>query len=354
MDQRQTAEHTFESIVGQDLVKRFLRRAWRQHRLPHALLFSGPEGVGKRSLMYATAKHLVTSDMEPDDEQAQRAIGKVERGTHPDVMVVEPTSASGQILRGQIDEMHDRAHYAPLECPHRIILIAPVEAMNPIAANNLLKLLEEPPPSLYVFLSTQQIHQVLTTIRSRCALLRCPPVEFGPLTEWLMAVARCPERPARAAAALSGGRPGLAIDLLTGDHEERRRRVCGELDLFHREGYPSVFRVGHNLLEATGSASEASAALLLWFRDLLVESLLSGGGAEGTPPTSRLDTEALLMNRDLADEIQEASKRFGPTGLAGALQALLDHNKDVGRPFIDAELLMEVLLTDMGIALKSG
>ena len=86
--------------------------------------------MGKRSLAFALAKHLATTGLTPGTEKHNRALGKIERGYHPDVLVVEPKSASGQILREQIDEMHERAWYAPLESPYRIIIINPAESMN--------------------------------------------------------------------------------------------------------------------------------------------------------------------------------------------------------------------------------
>jgi DNA polymerase III delta' subunit len=338
--------HTFDTIVGQDLVKRFLLRAAAQRRLPQALLFTGPEGVGKRSLAYALAKHMATAAMDPAGEEARKARGKVERGTHPDVIVVQPrsSSSSGQIVKEQIDEMHERAWFAPLESPNKIIVIAPVEAMNQVAANHMLKLLEEPPPTLHLLLCTQHVHQVLATIRSRCAVLRCPPVELEPLARWLTATAGCSERRAETAARLSGGRPGLAAQLVSGEDAERRKRVADELDFFHREGYPSIFRVGRNLLDATGGAGQAIAALVVWFRDLLVATLAAREGA--------LD-EALLINRDMADTVAAAVGRYSPTGLGRALDKILAPQSQAVQPFVDADLLMEVLLTDLGIALRA-
>jgi len=345
-------QHTFETIVGQDLVKRFLLGACEHECLPHALLFTGPAGVGKRSLMYALAKRLVSHGLEPGSEKAERARGKVERGTHPDVLVVEPKSAAGQILKGQVDEMQERAYYAPLESHYKVILIAPIEAMNVVAANNLLKLLEEPPPSLFIVLCTQQINMVLTTIRSRCALLRCPPVEFGVLSQWLSEVGRCSMRRAQTAAALSGGRPGLALDFLSGENEERRRRMVGELDFFRREGYPSIFRVGRNLLDThEGSPADTMAGLLTWFRDLLVAGLLTSGQASEAQ-CEEMARQSLLVNRDLAAEVAEASRRHSPQSLARAVQVILEQNDLLTRPFLDSDLLMEVFLTDLGIALK--
>jgi hypothetical protein len=329
--------------------------------------------------MFALAKRLVTRDLEPGGEAADRARGKVTRGTHPDVLVIEPKSASGQILKEQVDEMHDRAHYAPLEARCRVILINPVEAMNLTAANNLLKLLEEPPPALYLLLGCRQIHKTLPTIRSRCALLRCPPVEFEPLLRWLMEKTGCLRRRAETAVRLAGGRPGVALSLLSGEDEERRRRICGELQFFDEQGYASIFRVAHNLIEMADGPREALSLLMLWFRDLLVASLALGGepanGVMGQGPsylvaslalggpergestsstTSTPSTESLLINRDLLPEVVQAAGSHTPRKLARALGVLLAEQERNASPFVDSDLLFQVLLTNLGVALKSA
>lgn len=366
---------TFDTIVGQDLVRRFLLRATEQGRLPQAILFAGPRGVGKRSLMYAMAKHLATRHL-TSPEAAQKALGKIERGTHPDVIFIEPKSASGQILKAQVDEMHERAYFAPLESLYKVIAIAPVEALNPTSANNLLKLLEEPPKNLYLLLACEQTHRVLVTIRSRCALLRCPPVGVDELAEWLMTTVRCARRRAAAAARLSGGRPGVALALISGEEGERRRQMRDELDFLREKGFSGVFRVAHRLTEIAGDAPQALSVLLVWFRDLLVQSLVAGQSGASTaeadalaeagdstveagasivaPRISTAEAEALLINQDLAEEIREAAARPTVQGLARALETLLRHQRLHLRSSIDADLLMHVVLTEVGAALKQG
>jgi hypothetical protein len=312
--------------------------------------------------MFALAKRLVTRDLEPGGEAAERARGKVARGTHPDVLVIEPKSASGQILKEQVDEMHDRAHYAPLEARCRVILINPVEAMNLTAANNLLKLLEEPPPALYLLLGCRQIHKTLPTIRSRCALLRCPPIEFEPLLRWLMEKTGCLRRRAETAVRLAGGRPGLALSLLSGEDEERRRRICGELEFFDRHGYASIFRVAHNLIEMADGPREALSLLMLWFRDLLVASLALGDRVAPSDQSDESDqsdaspssAEHLLINRDLLPEVTQAAGSHTPRKLARALGVLLAEQERNASPFVDSDLLFQVLLTNLGVALKSA
>ncbi len=346
MELREPIQHTFESIIGQDLAKRFLIRASEQKRLPHALMLTGPGGVGKKSLMFAFAKHMMTRHLGDDAEAAAKAVGKIERGTHPDVMVVMPQSSSGQILRKQIDEMHERVHYAPLEAPCKMVIMSPIETMNVVAANDLLKLLEEPPDSLYILVSTEQMHQVLTTIRSRCAILRCPPVEQDVLTEWLVGLGRCSERRARTAAALSGGRPGLAYDLLGGDNEERRRQMCGELEVFNREGYSAIFRVAHNLLKTgQGDPQETLENLISWYRDLLVAGLIGHQEAEDL---------GLLVNRDLSDRMRQDLETSSPRANAAAMDMLFKHLPSASRPFVESDLLITIAMTEVGMATKSA
>lgn len=345
----QAPEHTFDTIVGQDLGKRFLERAVALGRLPQALLFVGPEGVGKRSLMYALAKRLATLAFAPDSDEARRAEGKIERGTHPDVLMVEASSGSGQILTKQVDAMQERAYYAPLESTRKVIMVSPIEAMNTVAANHLLKLLEEPPASLVFLLSSCQMHRVLPTIRSRCAVLRCPPVETEAIAQWLTERLRCPESLAVGAARLSGGRPGVAYDLVTGQDQERRRRLTQTLGVFQKQGYPSVFRVANRLLADTGHVEDAMAFLQAWFRDLLVGAITNRADQGETP---RPDGD-LTINTDLDEELAQALEGATPEGLAGALEQVLRFQKRFGRrPYIDGDLVLEVLLTEMGIAMK--
>ena len=142
-----------------------------------------------------------------------------------------------------------------------------------------------------------------------------------------MKQAGCPKRKAETAARLSGGRPGLAADLLSGEDETRRRNLTRELDLFQRDGYPTIFRVAHHLLEAFDGANETVEALLVWFRDLLVASLTLEAtsatptgdlfGEESAPAVPSIsphaiETNPLIMNGDLATEIATATTRHTP------------------------------------------
>lgn len=352
-DKRTARDHTFDTIVGQDLVKQFLIRAVDRGELSQAVMFLGPEGVGKRSLMFALAKHIVSGGADAGSDAARLAAQKVARLTHPDVLVVEPTSASGQILKAQVEQLHERAHYAPLESPSRIIIIHPIEALNPTASNKLLKILEEPPQSLRLLVGCCQPNRTLPTILSRCAILRCPPVDAGALSEWLAVETRCSRRRALAAAHLSGGKPGLALDLVSGEDHKRRRNLFLEMKFFEKQGYPSIFRVGNRLVGNAEDSEAALSALLFWFRDVLVARLTADCGEDGALDEEAL-REDLLMNRDLLVEIAEYGSGKSVRGLAKVLEVVLRRMDYAGLPFVDKDLLFEVLLTEIGLALKAA
>ncbi len=157
-------------------------------RMPHALLFAGPAGLGKRELADALAARLLCERPRASDGHA---CGECEAcawrlaGNHPDLHCVVPDAlraaeggasdgaeggkaASNQIRIEQIREVLAALELTSHRPGWRVVLIEPAEAMNVFTANALLKLLEEPPPQcVFVLLSTTP-RRLLPTLRSRC------------------------------------------------------------------------------------------------------------------------------------------------------------------------------------------
>jgi DNA polymerase-3 subunit delta' len=150
----------FESILGNEPIKAYLRKAVAEERLPHALLFTGPDGVGKSLFAKDLAIHLLGSG------------ARVAAENHPDFHVLRPGGKSGQhpieTLRGLIDDVHA----TPFEAKAKVFLIHDAHRMQPAAANALLKTLEEPSPDTVLILLTSAPQEILPTIASRCSLLR--------------------------------------------------------------------------------------------------------------------------------------------------------------------------------------
>ncbi len=167
-----------------------LLRMIQQKKLPHALLFSGAEGIGKATLAYRLARYLLTDAQPPEPVMGlfgaepveetlrtsmdQPAIRRMLAGSHGDLLVIQPVAddkrktSADTIFIEQVRQVTEFMHHTPSESAWRVVIIDPAEAMNINAANALLKMLEEPPAQALLILVTHQAGRLLPTIRSRC------------------------------------------------------------------------------------------------------------------------------------------------------------------------------------------
>ncbi|HYR02031.1 MAG TPA: DNA polymerase III subunit delta', partial [Syntrophobacteria bacterium] len=193
----------FSEIIGQNRVIRLVRQALRHGRLPHALLFAGLDGVGKRRTALALARVLNCEGASSGDS-CDRCLScrKMASGNHPDLLLVE---REGQFIRiDRIRDLQRRLRFRPLEGRKRVILIHEAETMRTEAANALLKILEEPPPDNLFILTAPDSTALLPTIASRCLCLRFQPLTRAAIAAHLTEVHAVPPDRADLVAALAG------------------------------------------------------------------------------------------------------------------------------------------------------
>jgi DNA polymerase-3 subunit delta' len=196
---------------------------------PHALLLTGPRGIGKRTLALEFGRALLCET--PRDGGGACGVCAscryVAAGQHPDLRIVEPvvTDDDGTIKPVewiQVDAIRDLIAWAQLTSHRRIAKVAvivPAERMNAAAANALLKTLEEPAPDTYLLLVASSPGRIPATVRSRCRELRAPIPDAAASRAWLAAegVARAEEVLAQAA-----GAPLVARTLADPDYQAER------------------------------------------------------------------------------------------------------------------------------------
>ena len=167
------------SIRGHHAVLSRLERALAQDRLAHALLFSGPQGVGKSTVALALGQALGCEEAPGRGCGVCHTCDRIRRGVHPDVLWVE--AETRQIKIEQIRLLEDRLAQGPNESRALVIVIDEAERLNIAAANALLKSLEEPRLDVHFVLVTAAPHRLPITVRSRCQRFRFSPLRDSDL-----------------------------------------------------------------------------------------------------------------------------------------------------------------------------
>ena len=242
----------------------------REH-LPHALLLHGMVGVGKRQLALALAEWLLCERPLEGSACGQcRSCHWLAQGGHPDLRIVEPRMDDAETERSKrsrrliaVDDVREAAQMLALSAHQggwRVMLIQPAEAMNPAAANALLKTLEEPPPRVMLILVSHQPRRLLPTVLSRCHRLAVPRPDQRVAMAWLAG-----HQLADAEGLLleAGGAPLLALEHANPERMAQRERL---LNALASPGMQDWCELAHDMQHAL---TEAWGWLLRWTCDLI-------------------------------------------------------------------------------------
>lgn len=165
----------FESLFGNEQLKSYLLSGIGSSKLPHALIFDGAEGSGKKIAAKLTAAAL-----------APEFADKIIRMMSPDVTLHMPEDGKKSIGVALIRSIREAAYITPQELSVRVFIIAQAESMTVEAQNALLKILEEPPGGVYFFLLCDNASALLATVRSRAPVLRMQLFSESQLSDYII------------------------------------------------------------------------------------------------------------------------------------------------------------------------
>jgi DNA polymerase III subunit delta' len=313
---------SFPDFYGNLPAAQTLRQAIAGARVPQTILLSGPEGVGKATLARRFAAELLgdaAHKIERDDLSLPENIETIEQrekwtaekraedpllfSTHPDFITFAPDGPLRQITMQQMRLLRERAPFKPLRGPHRVFLIDRLDRANGPSANSLLKTLEEPPEHLVLIATTDNLYDLLPTIRSRSFVLQLGRLSDARMREFC-AFRRLPDAELRIG--LAEGCPGLAVTL---DLEVFRERRALLLAAFECAAGLAPF--SHWIEHSESFANRKSEKLDYYLKPAygLLEDVLSV--ANGKPPAQHRDIQpriAAIARRVSFGWIEQAVK----------------------------------------------
>ncbi len=148
-----------------------LSSAYKQNRLPHALLLTGPLGLGKREFAQQFAQYLLCEQINSEQDKPCDYCSSCQlmlAHSHPDFLLLLPEEKSTAIKIDQIRKLTGMLNQTSQRGGYQVIILYPAEALNKAAANALLKTLEEPEGKVLLLLVNHQIGMLPATIVSRC------------------------------------------------------------------------------------------------------------------------------------------------------------------------------------------
>ena len=340
-------------------------------RLPHALLITGPIGVGKRDLAIRAAQAMLCESDGPSSSGPCRACRNCRRLHDPSQPMIEPQHTDVEVVTPGalcVETDHDHrnsrrigicivrrieraANLAPFEADRRIFVFTPADALTPEAADAFLKTLEEPPSGVHFILLTARAAELPETIRSRCRTLTLSPLAPRQLDAWVDRWSQSedvslPDDPQRRAelGRLARGRPGwLQVNLREGDPVTLRAAQIDDAVRIAESDRAERLNWSEQLVgRAATPQSVANVELILeawtdWWRDLWLQQTEQSEGLIHLSQRERIQRIAALYDQGQTSQFLE----------------MIQRTRALVRRGVNARLALDVLLLNIPVPRES-
>ena len=242
---------SWANLFGHAATVNLLKKNIADGTFPHAVIFSGIEGIGKRLTAEICAAALLCENPANGEPCGTcDSCHQVAAKSHPDFYVVEPedTKTTRNIKIGQIREMQAQASLSPINSSRRVVIIDGAEFMNVAAANSMLKTLEEPTSQTIFILLTANRSGLLMTIRSRCRTINFVKLSAAEIRDELIR-RDTDEATAQNLSIIANGSFGRALALKDSDSAQMREIALTTLEKICRDEFTSedIFKLGEDI-----------------------------------------------------------------------------------------------------------
>ncbi len=315
----------FSSIAGQDRITALLRRSLEAGRIAHAYLFEGIDAgcLKETALALVQAVFCGATDGCGECDACRRVQGL----NHPDLHLLQ---SDGVFIKvDQVRELQRELSLRPYQARKKACIIEDADRMNPASGNAFLKTLEEPPGDAMLILLTTHGEGILPTIRSRCQILRFPPLSADTVAS-LLRENGADEEQARMAAALAGGSLSRAREIAGADRLQMRRTLLERTSRLSCREIFTLLETAEDYARDRETATDAVDMLKLFWRDIL---LFRAGSGE-------------IANLDLQPLVKELSERMSTEQILEKLERIAVTGQALTRN-VNPRLALEVLFMDL-------
>jgi DNA polymerase-3 subunit delta' len=269
-------------FIGHKKQWEYLKRSIGNDRVAHAYLFYGPLNIGKKTVALEFVKLLNCHNSKVKSCGECDSCKNFEKEIYPNLLLVKPEpiesnkddKGSNLAVRiNQISNLKSRLSLSSSDSGYKAAIIDGADAMTYDAQGSLLKILEEPKGKTVIIIITEQADQLLSTIISRCQLIRFDLMRTEYIEESLKGN-NVPKELAQEISWLSFGRPGLAIEYYKNPElaELQKKRI---IDLLKLSKAPLItrFKYAEMLTKDTEAMYNSMDVWISYFRELLLENL---------------------------------------------------------------------------------
>ena len=342
----------FDSIIGQDRLIRILTTLLQNGTVPHALLFTGIEGVGKQNAAVAFAMACncaAGNSINKPGREVNRTVNghgtkvrprtsipcgtcktcrKIESDNHPDIIRLKP---SGTFIKiDQIRALCQTLAMKPYEASMRVVLISDAQAMNPSASNALLKMLEEPPAGTILILVATHASELLPTIVSRCRHLRFNPISIKNIESILVRNHGLESGEAKIIASMAGGSLSRALRMYQENWISRRNWLLAELDALSSKPISRLLAFGEQLAKNKDALQDSLEIMKSWLRDIAISSLYP----------------EKIIHQDLTESAQRISQKMSMTSLLSKIETIQSTQNSI-QSGTNLRLAMEAMILNL-------
>ncbi len=277
----------FSNIIGNENVKARFAKAVLSNTLPHALLFVGALGSGKKTLAKELAAALncenKQSNLHPLPCHLCNTCRRIDNELFTDIHYVKREDGKMSLGVDVIEKMRNDIILSATESEFKIYIIEEAELLTPQAQNAMLTILEEPPAGVIIILLAKEADKILTTIKSRVQTIRMERFRKDEILRYLLDKSEKANTMLRADkealdAVISSSNASLGQALLLSDDgraaektKKRREITIALIDSFKQGGdFLSLYTAISSLPKKRAEFKEALEELLCAIRDLIL------------------------------------------------------------------------------------